>query len=346
MPTPKKNESENAFVQRCISFVVKNEGKKPDQAYAICKGLWDKSQKDVNSDSVPYVKKNSTLEYLNERKAAGDSRFKRSRRRKPPRMLHPVSIERSYQSLLLSMVNEWQKITSETLEGLIPLLAKEARQDQWSEGAERLIAQLRLKIEEKPFPINTVSQQIGERTAEWNDKQWRKVMKATLGVDILQSQPWLKDQLNNFVSQNVTLIKDLQSQTLDRIEGTVQRGFAQGLRHEEIMKQIVGRDKSVFSKAKSRARLIARDQVSKLNGNLTRLKQKEIGVTHYIWRTSEDDRVRPTHRANNGKIFSWDDPPIETGHPGQDYQCRCWAEAYFGEEFATEEQIKAFKAAA
>ncbi|ODR99451.1 hypothetical protein AUC68_05655 [Methyloceanibacter methanicus] len=49
--------------------------------------------------------------------------------------------------------------------------------------------------------------------------------------------------------------------------------------------------------------------------------------THYIWRTRGDGRVRPSHAANDGKIFAWDDPP-PTGHPGEDYGCRCRAEAY------------------
>jgi SPP1 gp7 family putative phage head morphogenesis protein len=53
----------------------------------------------------------------------------------------------------------------------------------------------------------------------------------------------------------------------------------------------------------------------------------EQATTHYIWRTSGDNKVRATHAANNGKIFAWDNPP-ETGHPGEDYNCRCTAEPY------------------
>ena len=49
-------------------------------------------------------------------------------------------------------------------------------------------------------------------------------------------------------------------------------------------------------------------------------------TTHYIWRTQGDNKVRPSHRANDGKIFSWDDPP-PTGHPGEDFGCRCFAQA-------------------
>lgn len=55
------------------------------------------------------------------------------------------------------------------------------------------------------------------------------------------------------------------------------------------------------------------------------LQVKRLGnSTHYIWRTQDDDRVRPPHAANDDKVFSWDKPPT-TGHPGEDYNCRCWA---------------------
>lgn len=54
---------------------------------------------------------------------------------------------------------------------------------------------------------------------------------------------------------------------------------------------------------------------------------KDRPTTHYIWRTSGDDKVRSSHAANNGKIFAWNNPP-DTGHPGEDYNCRCKAEPY------------------
>lgn len=51
---------------------------------------------------------------------------------------------------------------------------------------------------------------------------------------------------------------------------------------------------------------------------------------HYIWRTRNDAKVRPDHAANAGQIFAWDNPP-PTGHPGEDYGCRCVAEPYVAE---------------
>jgi len=62
--------------------------------------------------------------------------------------------------------------------------------------------------------------------------------------------------------------------------------------------------------------------------------KKAHPTSHYIWHTRGDDKVRSSHATNDGKIFSWDNPPA-TGHPGVDYGCRCRAEAYIpnGAEF-------------
>lgn len=53
-------------------------------------------------------------------------------------------------------------------------------------------------------------------------------------------------------------------------------------------------------------------------------------TTRYIWRTRNDGKVRSSHAAREGEVFSWDDPPVG-GHPGEDYNCRCTAEPYYPE---------------
>lgn len=58
----------------------------------------------------------------------------------------------------------------------------------------------------------------------------------------------------------------------------------------------------------------------------------------YIWRTVQDDKVRGAHAARAGKIFSWTNPP-EGGHPGEDYNCRCWAEVISAEATGLKQEI-------
>lgn len=58
------------------------------------------------------------------------------------------------------------------------------------------------------------------------------------------------------------------------------------------------------------------------------LERKDDPTTgRYVWRTRHDPKVRPTHRENEGRIFSWDHPP-ETGNPGEEPNCRCEAIPY------------------
>jgi len=59
---------------------------------------------------------------------------------------------------------------------------------------------------------------------------------------------------------------------------------------------------------------------------LLKAETSENHSTHlYIWRTAGDEKVRPSHAANEGRIFAWGNPP-STGHPGDEVNCRCTAE--------------------
>ena len=59
---------------------------------------------------------------------------------------------------------------------------------------------------------------------------------------------------------------------------------------------------------------------------------------YYIWRTKKDDKVRGTHAEREGKIFNKHFQP-DGGNPGDDYNCRCWAEPYKPERYADKPMI-------
>ena len=82
----------------------------------------------------------------------------------------------------------------------------------------------------------------------------------------------------------------------------------------------------VMLNTKKHARMVAHDQISKLNADLNQVRQQEAGITSYIWTTQGDSRVRPSHQALSGQEFQWDSPPSE-GHPGQPIACRCYSVA-------------------
>jgi SPP1 gp7 family putative phage head morphogenesis protein len=158
-------------------------------------------------------------------------------------------------------------------------------------------------------------------TSEYNKRQWRATLQSAYGIDVVRAEPWLRDSLSSWEKENLNLITNMSQNRIAGIRGIVQRAVTSGTRASSIVEQV---SKSL-DVGKGRAKTIARDQVSKLNANLTQVRQRNSGVEEYEWSTSRDERVRPTHRANEGKRFKWSEPPAETGHPSHDINCRCVA---------------------
>lgn len=77
--------------------------------------------------------------------------------------------------------------------------------------------------------------------------------------------------------------------------------------------------KLAFDRGDHLARLFARDQMQRFNKAVTLSTFINAGVTKIKWVTCHDVRVRETHRALDGKIFSINDLPPEI----DDYNCRC-----------------------
>ncbi len=55
--------------------------------------------------------------------------------------------------------------------------------------------------------------------------------------------------------------------------------------------------------------------------------KQATATDRYVWRTQRDQKVRSSHRRNDGRIFSYTDTP-DTGHPGEGFNCRCEAVPY------------------
>lgn len=162
-----------------------------------------------------------------------------------------------------------------------------------------------------------------DQTNLFNLEQQGTVWRSLVGVPYIDS-PNMAGIIQGYQKRNSGLIKSLVSTLAGRVQTTVEKNL--GETSETIAKAL---QKEVGVGA-SKARLFARDQVLKLNGQLTEDRHREAGITQYEWVTAGDERVRPMHRALNGKRFSWDKAPLVSKdgrheHPGGDYQCRCVA---------------------
>lgn len=264
---------------------------------------------------------------------------------KAPAWLYPWNAERKYEKELIAYVRDLGTIVKENLD--LYAIIREAAQvipgrrlDDWSDQIDNSFSIIAGRIDIAETNAILVATQTAENVNAINAKEWLKTMHKVFGVNIFIQEPWLEPVSKAFVSENVTLIKSLTQDSLKTVKRMVSTGVTNGTSTRDITKQIVNYFSSGELKQAEgfglrpvdRARLIARDQVGKLNGQLTQYRQQGIGVEKYIWRDSGDQRVRPRHQELDSQTFSWGDPPDE-GNPGEPIQCRCYGEGLYQQVF-------------
>ena len=136
----------------------------------------------------------------------------------------------------------------------------------------------------------------------------------------------LNTVLEGAVRQNVELIKTLSKDYFSELRTLVHQNTIGGRTSAvAIQKKIL----AMGAKSMAHAKFIARDQTAKLNSAINTERNLSLGIEEYEWRAtggkSGDGRTRPNHRSKHGNIYRFDSPPADTGHPGEDFQCRCTA---------------------
>lgn len=191
--------------------------------------------------------------------------------------------------------------------------------------------------------LGPVAQQVATR----NKRDLNEQVGSVLGIRLELSEPWLTPLINRWTAQNADLIVNVTDTFANRIQRTVRDAVEKGVRASEledrIADELMDEESIPWMSIEYRARLIARDQVSKLNADITEERQRDIGVERYTWSTSHDDRVRESHKERDGLVFRWDEdiepqlldyglePDEIDGHPGTPIQCRCSARALFSD---------------
>lgn len=135
--------------------------------------------------------------------------------------------------------------------------------------------------------------------------------------------------LGEWGREGSVLIRGAQQAVVERIAEGAAEIVATGGRWESLRDLV----RESIDATEPRVRLIARDQVSKLNSQITERFHRRAGVAAYTWRASMDERTREVHQAADGEILQWDSDGWpgagfygQPAHAGRGGQCRCTAE--------------------
>jgi len=141
-------------------------------------------------------------------------------------------------------------------------------------------------------------------------------------------------RMRELVSQNAAYIKSVPLEQASRLVHEIEQAQLNGARASTVAKIARTRFPQLL---KSKVQLIARTETAKTSLALTKARSEDVGAEWYIWKTSEDVRVRLSHKKMNGVVVPWGfDPDPEAlvgekstlGHyaAGGCPNCRCYAE--------------------
>lgn len=264
----------------------------------------------------------------------------RARRARAVRPNHRVEL--NYLADLLVLVEHCRRAGADVAAGLrvhwdevVPTGDRLPARDAPPPGAPLPVPSLNVLLEQaaRHFGnIDAVAERLAKLAAQRAlgavDEALAASISKAIGVDI---GPYLKHDkeigraVHAATKANVELIKSIPPQYLDGIRETVEKAFAAGERFESVAKRIA----HVGDVTETRAKVIARDQASKMNAAFNRVRQTSIGIEKYRWSGALDQRERPSHRAMEGTEHRWDSPPEvdgERANPGEPVMCRCVGE--------------------
>lgn len=266
---------------------------------------------------------------LNQLKPLIQQQSKRKRGRKAK--VRPIRVSRKleldYTRALLAIVDDMH---TETVKALMPLIEQPSIGDSKRIVSDSLFSDFKSAFSKTANTVKAKVSGIAEALAKTvvskqgqaSDNQLSSMILKQTGIDFstLMNDELLQEAIDEAVAANIALINSIPQQYLDRVEQAVMASLQAGTLNTTLADDLL----RIEGVTKNRAKMIARDQLGKINSRLSQIRQQSLGVTHYFWSTSHDERVRDRHRRWDGDRIAWDTPTID-GHPGQAIQCRCTA---------------------
>ena len=137
--------------------------------------------------------------------------------------------------------------------------------------------------------------------------------------------------MRELVRHHAALIRTIPQDVAQDIASQIATRQMRGERAEVIAKDIRTRIPEI---TKEKVAMLARTEVSSTATSISEARATHLSLPAYEWLSSEDKRVRPSHRLLDHVIVLWSDPPapeVLAGiksrlghyHAGKAPNCRC-----------------------
>lgn len=250
----------------------------------------------------------------------------------------PVPVEMRYRATLDDLIKQ---MADETKKKLNKLYDSDVAEEYFTEDAsisskaKKVMDELWKKYQKL---FNQSALRIAQRFADGVDEassssvhSSMKQLSGGLSLGTRKLDADTKEVLKASITENVSLIKSIPQKYLLRVEGTVMRSITHPEGRNYLEKELA----KSYDITKKRARFIASDQTRKLNQAVSQGRLVKLGVKKFEWNHVSNSHPRKDHQELDGKIFSWDKPPIinkktkKRGYPAEEPGCHCEATPVF-----------------
>lgn len=170
---------------------------------------------------------------------------------------------------------------------------------------------------------NKMAKEFVTKVKSHSVKQVGKQVKTILGFDPLKRDPKMQKIVKAAVKENVSYIKSIP----ERYHRDLERITLNGLRSGSSIKETREKIEDLRDKAENNAKLIAQDQAGSIHGDITKTRHNNLDLEKFIWRDSDDSRVRKDHKKFDGNTYTWEEGAGAEGElPGKPIRCRCNAD--------------------
>lgn len=254
---------------------------------------------------------------------------------------YPTGIEKAYEAKLVRRAQQIHELLMERLREVVTMNDRgSSRADDASPGPalpgpalRQVVPTVAAGVEARMAPSTAYLTDIGTdidvfasadtrrqvelaAKAKGDEGQIRRV--AAIGV--LAGAPAVA-AVSAWAAANLALIKSADERYFADVVRVIEEAARRGDGWPALEKALIER----AGVSASRAKLIARDQVGTLNAQITAEKQRLLGITHFIWSSTGDERTRQEHEELHGRVFSWAEGHPTEGYPGEPILCRCSA---------------------
>lgn len=190
--------------------------------------------------------------------------------------------------------------------------------------ASRIERKLRNRFSDKR--IKDSVQDVLKQVDKDSKKKFYARMSKALGIptENLVKNDGMVETTNALILETKQWATRLRDKALENFTANTLRAMMLG----STLDQVVSNFDGVLHKERENSKFLARNQVVNFNSISNKIRAQKLGITNAIWRTAEDERVRPCHRVRNGKEFSlkvglFSSCDGLTLLPGIDFNCRC-----------------------